>query len=84
VLLSDELIRELELANELVIGVPMHNFSVPGTLKLWIDQVARPGKTFSYAGGAPAGLLKKKISHPDPFFRRSLRNWLATWGDGLR
>ncbi|MDQ1450667.1 MAG: FMN-dependent NADH-azoreductase, partial [Acidobacteriaceae bacterium] len=26
---SDELIQELEAADEIVIGVPMHNFSVP-------------------------------------------------------
>jgi FMN-dependent NADH-azoreductase len=58
--LSDTLIAELQSADEYVFGVPMHNFSVPSTLKLWIDQIARVGKTFSYADGAPAGLLKKK------------------------
>lgn len=58
--LSDELIAELEAADEFVIGVPMHNFSIPGTLKLWVDQVARAGKTFSYGSGGPAGLLKNK------------------------
>jgi FMN-dependent NADH-azoreductase len=58
--LSDELIGELESADEYVVGVPMHNFSIPGTLKLWIDQVQRAGRTFTYAGGAPAGLLKGK------------------------
>ena len=46
--LSDELIAELKAADEFVIGVPMHNFSIPGGLKLWIDQVARVGETFSY------------------------------------
>jgi FMN-dependent NADH-azoreductase len=46
--LSDELIAELKTADEYVIGVPMHNFSIPGALKLWIDQVA------------PAGLLHHK------------------------
>ncbi len=35
----------------------MHNFSIPSSLKLWIDQIARAGKTFSYESGAPAGLL---------------------------
>ncbi len=58
--LSDELIGELESADEYVIGVPMHNFSIPSTLRLWIDQVIRAGRTFSYAGGAPEGLLKGK------------------------
>ena len=60
--LSDSLIAELERADEYVIGVPMHNFGVPSVLKLWIDQVARQGKTFSYAGGKPEGLLVGKKS----------------------
>ena len=58
--LSDVLIDELVAADEYVFGVPMHNFSVPSTLKLWIDQISRVGKTFSYVDGKPAGLLKGK------------------------
>jgi FMN-dependent NADH-azoreductase len=58
--LSDTLIAELQSADEYVFGVPMHNFSVPSSVKLWIDQIARAGKTFSYVDGAPAGLLKGK------------------------
>ena len=58
--LSETLLAELEQADEYVIGVPMHNFSVPSVLKLWIDQVARVGRTFSYADGAPKGLLTGK------------------------
>ena len=57
---SDELIAELQDADEYVFGVSMHNFSIPSSLKLWIDQIARAGKTFSYEGGAPAGLLRHK------------------------
>jgi FMN-dependent NADH-azoreductase len=58
--LSDTLIAELFAADEYVLGVPMHNFSIPSTLKLWIDQIARVNKTFSYSTGAPVGLLKGK------------------------
>jgi FMN-dependent NADH-azoreductase len=58
--LSDTLIAELVAADEYVFGVPMHNFSVPSVLKLWIDQVARVNKTFSYATGTPVGLLTGK------------------------
>jgi len=58
--LSDELLEELFAADEYVFGVPMHNFSIPGTFKLWIDQIARVGKTFAYADGAPKGLLTGK------------------------
>jgi FMN-dependent NADH-azoreductase len=58
--LSDTLLAELEQADEYVIGVPMHNFGVPSVLKLWIDQIARTGRTFSYADGKPKGLLTGK------------------------
>jgi FMN-dependent NADH-azoreductase len=51
----------MEQADEYVFGVPMHNFGVPSVLKLWIDQIARVGRTFTYAGGgAPKGLLVGK------------------------
>lgn len=58
--LSDTLLAELSQADEYVFGVPMHNFGVPSVLKLWIDQIARVGKTFSYADGTPKGLLTGK------------------------
>jgi FMN-dependent NADH-azoreductase len=58
--LSDTLLAELERADEYVIGVPMHNFGVPSVLKLWIDQISRVGKTFSYESGTPKGLLVGK------------------------
>ena len=58
--LSDSLFAELDKADEIVIGVPMHNFGIPSVLKLWIDQIIRVGKTFSYADGKPQGLIKGK------------------------
>ncbi|HMD39878.1 MAG TPA: NAD(P)H-dependent oxidoreductase [Candidatus Acidoferrum sp.] len=59
--LSDSLIAELQQADEYVFGVPMHNFSIPSTLKLWIDQIVRGGKTFAYGGAdGPKGLLTGK------------------------
>lgn len=58
--LSDTLLAELEQADEYVFGVPMHNFGVPSVLKLWIDQIARVGRTFSYGDGVPKGLLVGK------------------------
>jgi FMN-dependent NADH-azoreductase len=61
--LSDTLISELERADEWVLGVPMHNFSVPTVVKLWLDQVVRAGKTFSYINGSPVGLLNNKKAH---------------------
>ena len=57
---SESLINDLKQADEYVFGVPMHNFSIPSTLKLWIDQVVRVGKTFSYDASGPKGLLTGK------------------------
>lgn len=57
---SEELIAELEQANEYVFGIAMHNFSIPSVLKLWIDQVVRKGRTFSYTANGPQGLLAGK------------------------
>jgi len=57
---SDSLLAELEQADEYVFGVPMHNFGVLSVLKLWIDQIARVGRAFSYADGRPKGLLVGK------------------------
>ena len=57
---SDQLLDELERADEIVIGVAMHNFSIPSVLKLWIDQIVRSGRAFSYGANGPEGLLKGK------------------------
>lgn len=57
---SDALIEELKSADTIVIGAPIYNFSVPATLKAWIDLVARVGVTFSYSAAGPEGLLKGK------------------------
>ncbi|MBK9657493.1 MAG: NAD(P)H-dependent oxidoreductase, partial [Rhodanobacteraceae bacterium] len=43
-----------------VIGAPMYNFSIPSTLKAWIDRVAVAGKTFRYTAQGPQGLVKGK------------------------
>ncbi|MGC9197944.1 MAG: FMN-dependent NADH-azoreductase [Acidobacteriaceae bacterium] len=57
---SDELLEEVEAADELVMGVSMHNFNIPSVLKLWIDQVVRSGRTFAFVDGSPKALLKGK------------------------
>ena len=58
--LSDALVAELERVDTVVIGAPVYNFTVPTTLKAWIDLVARVGKTFQYTEAGPEGLLKGK------------------------
>jgi len=57
---SDAVIAEAQDADVIVIGDPMHNFSVSGRLKAWLDQLVRAGKTFSYGESGPQGLLSGK------------------------
>ncbi|MFC3551683.1 FMN-dependent NADH-azoreductase [Lysobacter cavernae] len=45
---SDTLIDELIAADLIVIGAPMYNFGMPSTLKAWIDNVVRVGRTFGF------------------------------------
>jgi FMN-dependent NADH-azoreductase len=60
VALADALIAEVEAADVIVLAAPMYNFSIPSTLKAWIDHIARAGRTFRYAASGPEGLLKNK------------------------
>ena len=57
---SKAMVDELIAADIVVIGSPMYNFSVPSTLKAWIDHVAIAGQTFQYTPSGPKGLLKGK------------------------
>ena len=57
---SDALVDELLSADVLVMGLPVYNFGVPAAFKAYIDQVARAGRTFTFADGQPKGLLKAK------------------------
>lgn len=57
---SNRLVDEILEADTYIFGVPMYNFSVPGVFKLYIDQIVRAGRTFSYESGTPEGLLKNK------------------------
>ncbi|MEE1754623.1 FMN-dependent NADH-azoreductase [Streptomyces sp. SP18CS02] len=49
------LIEELEQADAVLIGAPMYNFSIPSTLKAWLDQVILMGRT-----AGPDSTLKGK------------------------
>ena len=58
--LSDELVAEIETADTLIIGVALYNFSIPASLKLWIDLVCRARKTFKYSDKGTEGLMTGK------------------------
>jgi FMN-dependent NADH-azoreductase len=57
---SEALIKELEAADIVVLGLPMYNFGIPSTLKAYFDQIARAGISFRYTETGPVGLLKDK------------------------
>jgi FMN-dependent NADH-azoreductase len=45
---SDRLVDELEAADLILVGTPMYNFGIPSTLKAWIDNIVRVGRTFGF------------------------------------
>jgi FMN-dependent NADH-azoreductase len=51
---------EFLVADIVVVGAPMYNFSIPSQLKAWIDRLAVPGKTFRYTENGPEGLAGSK------------------------
>lgn len=58
--LSERLIAELEAADIVVIGTPMNNFTVPSTLKAWIDHVVRIRRTFRSTPAGKIGTLRDR------------------------
>jgi len=57
---AEEILGEFLAADVLVVGAPMYNFTVPSTLKAWIDRIAVAGRTFRYTENGPEGLAGAK------------------------
>ncbi|BBQ01647.1 FMN-dependent NADH-azoreductase 1 (plasmid) [Burkholderia sp. SFA1] len=57
---SEQLIREIETTDALIINTPMHNFTVPAALKLWIDYVLRIHRTFAATPEGKVGLMRDR------------------------
>lgn len=57
---SERILAQFLWADTVIIGAPMINFSIPSTLKAWIDRVAVAGKTFRYTENGPEGLAGGK------------------------
>ena len=57
---SDVYVSQLLEADILVLGTPMHNFGISSTMKSWVDNILRAGKTFNYTETGPIGLLSGK------------------------
>jgi FMN-dependent NADH-azoreductase len=58
--LSERYIRELESADVVVIGTPVNNFSIPSTLKAWVDHIVRIRRTFQSTPAGKIGLLRDR------------------------
>jgi len=57
---SNQAVKELFDADTIVIGVPMWNFSIPATLKAWVDLIVRGGVTFKLGENGYEGLVPNK------------------------
>ncbi|WFU70628.1 MULTISPECIES: NAD(P)H-dependent oxidoreductase [unclassified Bradyrhizobium] len=57
---SEALIQEVEAADVIVMGTPMHNFTIPSVLKAWIDQILRVGRTMKSTPSGKVGMLRDR------------------------
>ncbi len=57
---SERLIVELEQSDMLFIVTPMHNFTVPASLKLWLDYVIRINRSFNSTPHGKVGLMQDR------------------------
>ncbi len=57
---SEALIQEVEAADVIIIGTPMHNFTIPSVLKAWIDQILRVGRTMKSTPSGKVGMLRDR------------------------
>jgi FMN-dependent NADH-azoreductase len=60
---SEQVIGELEAADLLAIATPMNNYTVPATLKTWIDHVVRIRRTFVGTPQGKVGLLRDRPTY---------------------
>jgi FMN-dependent NADH-azoreductase len=58
--ISDELVKQLLESDIIVIGAPLYNFTIPSSLKAWIDHITRAGITFGYGENGPVGKVTGK------------------------
>ncbi|PRY04505.1 FMN-dependent NADH-azoreductase [Paraburkholderia sp. BL25I1N1] len=57
---SGKVLDEFLTSEVIVMGVAFYNFTVPSSLKAWIDRICVAGKTFSYGASGVVGLARGK------------------------
>lgn len=92
---SDTLIAQLAAADVVVIATPMHNFTLPSSIKAWVDHIVRIRVTFNatpqgkigslpdrpvYVAISSGGLITGESARQPDFLRPYLRHTLSTIG----
>jgi FMN-dependent NADH-azoreductase len=57
---SRRILDQFLAADVVVIGAPMYNFSIPSSLKAWLDHTLKAGVTFRYTEKGPVGMAGDK------------------------
>jgi len=58
--LAEEAVAELLAVDHILIGAPMYNFTVPSSIKTWVDHIVKAGTTFRFGPHGPEGLVTGK------------------------
>jgi FMN-dependent NADH-azoreductase len=81
--LRRQLISELEEADVVLIGAPMYNFTIPSTLKAWLDHVILVGRTAgveeSKVAGTPAVVVASRGGGYGPGTPRESYEFVTTY-----
>lgn len=57
---ADQILTEVEHASVIVITAPMYSFTIPSSLKAWIEYLNRPGRAYIHDENGDRGLLVDK------------------------
>lgn len=76
----DHMTRQMKSADIVVVAFPMHNFSMPATVKAWFDSVMLKGQTWDVVDGKYSGLMNGKkalviVSSGGFYASGSMVNW---------
>ncbi len=58
--LRAKLLEDVLNSDQIVINMPMWNYSCPSTVRIFLDALAVPGKTFSYTSTGIKGMIEGK------------------------
>lgn len=56
----EKAIQQFKESDLVIFFCPLYNFSIPGTLKNYIDHIVKPRLTFQFVNERPQGLLQNK------------------------